>query len=74
MGIFPVKYLITSSEIPASFGVHGPGDMTINSGEISSISLIEISSLRTVFTSWPNSPKYWTRLYVKDRNYLSLKA
>jgi anthranilate/para-aminobenzoate synthase component II len=28
----PAKFLITSIEIPASFGVQGPGEITKNSG------------------------------------------
>ena len=46
IGIFPANFSISSKEIPASLGVHGPGDMTMWLGFKVSISLIEISSLR----------------------------
>ena len=33
IGILPLKFLITSRDIPASLGVHGPGDITKYSGK-----------------------------------------
>jgi hypothetical protein len=55
-----------SREIPASLGVHGPGDITILSGLRAGISPAESSSLRRTTTSAPSSPRYCTRLYVKE--------
>jgi hypothetical protein len=53
--------LITASEMPASLGVHGPGEITMCSGASAAISSV-ISSLRNTLTSSPSSPKYCTRL------------
>ena len=55
-------FFTTSLEMPASFGVQGPGEMTTASGLSASISAMVISSLRFTTGSTPNSPKYWTRL------------
>jgi hypothetical protein len=49
-------------EMPASFGVHGPGEMTIRRGRIDSIASRSIASLRSTRTFWPSSPRYWARL------------
>ena len=59
-------FSITPSEIPASFGVQGPGETTILSGWSAGISSGESSSLRRTTTSALSSPRYWTRLYVKE--------
>ena len=56
---------ITSTDTPASFGVHGPGEMTIRSGFSASICATVSSSLRTTRTSSPSSCRYCTRLKVK---------
>jgi hypothetical protein len=48
--------------MPASFGVQGPGEMTIRSGASASIASTVISSLRTTRTAAPSSPRYCTRL------------
>ena len=45
--------------MPASFGVQGPGEMTIFSGAIWSMSSIVILSLRATSTSAPSSQRYW---------------
>ena len=44
------------SEIPASFGVHGPGEITIFDGFSERISDTFISSLRTTFIFFSYSP------------------
>jgi hypothetical protein len=62
IGILPANSLISGTEMPASFGVQGPGDTTMRSGASRSISASEISSLRNTRTSSPSSPKYCTRL------------
>ena len=49
---------MASIEMPASFGVQGPGDITIFSGSIYSMSFVEIISFLTTFTFAPSSPKY----------------
>jgi hypothetical protein len=51
-----------ATEMPASAGEHGPGEITMRSGFIAAISLSVIASLRNTFTSSPSSPKYCTRL------------
>jgi len=43
-------------------GVHGPGETTQRSKPPSSSSSTVARSLRTVWTSAPSSPRYWTRL------------
>ena len=65
-GSFGPIFAMTSLEMPASFGVHGPGEMTTASGFSASISATVISSLRFTTGSAPSSPKYWTRLYVNE--------
>jgi len=57
---------MSGTEIPASAGVHGPGEMTIRSGAIASISSSVIWSLRATTTSAPSSERYWKRLYVNE--------
>ncbi len=49
---------MVASEMPASFGVHGPGEMTILSGRSRAISSTEASSFRTTVTAAPSSPRY----------------
>ena len=51
-----------STQTPASFGVHGPGETTTRSGTRSSSSSTSATSLRTTSSSAPSSPRYWTRL------------
>ena len=50
MGVFSAKRKITSQEMPASLGVQGPGEMTIFSGLMSSISSRLIWLLRKTST------------------------
>ena len=53
---------ITSSEMPASFGVHGPGEMTMRSGS-SALDLVDVDLVVAHdLHVRPSSPKYWTRL------------
>ena len=49
---------ISGTLMPASLGVHGPGEITIRSGAICSIADTLIASLRSTRTSWPSSPRY----------------
>ena len=53
---------IASTEMPASSGVHGPGETTTRSEPRSSSSSTSRASLRTTSSSAPSSPRYWTRL------------
>ena len=53
---------MSSTEIPASPGVHGPGDTTIALGAISRTCSTVTASLRKIASSAPSSAKYWTRL------------
>ena len=62
----PANRRITSIEIPASFGVHGPGEIAIASGARSAIASRPIASLRSTVTSAPSSPKYWARFQVNE--------
>jgi hypothetical protein len=55
----------TSSEIPASFGVHGPGEITMPAGARAATCARVSSSLRTTSTSAPSACRYCTRLKVK---------
>src|SRR5438477_8657630 len=55
---FCTKDTTTSLLIPASRGVHGPGEIQIRSGARAEICASEISSLRLTTTSQPSSPKY----------------
>ena len=50
--------------MPASFGVHGPGEITMCDGRLAAISSSVIASLRWTSISSPSSPRYWTRFYV----------
>jgi hypothetical protein len=58
----PANSLIAATEMPASAGEQGPGEITMRSGFIAAISSRVIASLRNTFTSSPSSPKYCTRL------------
>ena len=51
-----------ASETPASSGVPGPGEITRCVGASAAMPAMSIASLRTVITSAPSSPRYWTRL------------
>ncbi|CSC17726.1 Uncharacterised protein [Vibrio cholerae] len=62
MGSWPANASIAASEIPASLGVHGPGEITKCVGASARIPSRSISSLRTTLTCAPNSQKYWYRL------------
>ena len=66
MGTRPAKRRTSSTEMPASFGVHGPGEMTMRSGARRSTSSSVMRSLRKTRTSAPSSPRYWTRFQVKE--------
>ena len=59
IGIVGPKRRTTSVEIPASSGVRGPGEMTMRSGAIASISSSVTASLRTTLTSAPSSHRNW---------------
>ena len=48
--------------MPASKGVHGPGEITIFSGFSALTSSQVISSFLLTITSYPSSPIYWTKL------------
>ena len=47
---------MSSTDIPASFGVHGPGDITILLGLLSIISDTDISSFLITLMSCAYSP------------------
>jgi hypothetical protein len=57
---------ISSTEMPASAGVQGPGETTIWVGWSARTSSTVISSLRITFRSGFNSPMYCMRLKVKE--------
>ena len=61
-GVLSPKRLMTSLLMPASFGVHGPGEMQMWPGLSFAIWSMVIRSLRWICMSTPISPKYWTRL------------
>ena len=63
IGISPAKRRIAASEIPASFGVQGPGEID-DLRRLQPLHIVQHdqSLLRTTFTSAPSSPKYCTRL------------
>ena len=65
-GMLTPNRLITSTEIPASSGRPGPGEMTMRFGRIAATSSIVISSLRFTIGGAPSSPRYWARLYVNE--------
>ncbi len=52
-GSRPEKALISSTDMPASLGVQGPGEMTSPSGLSASTPAASISSLRNTFSSAP---------------------
>lgn len=56
---------MTSSDTPASFGVHGPGEITMRSGASFSICSTVSASLRSTRTSAPSACRYCTRFQVK---------
>src|SRR5438309_3352581 len=62
IGVRAPNARMTSLLIPASRGVHGPGEMQIRSGASALISLNEIASFRLTTSSQPSSPKYCARL------------
>ena len=62
----PAAAVIRSRQMPASFGVQGPGDSTIASGWRASASATLSLSLRDTSQRAPTSPRKWTRLKVKD--------
>src|SRR5215204_5333937 len=66
VGIRSPTSWISRTETPASLGVQGPGETTILSGWSAETSSGVTSSLRRTRTSAPSSPRYWTRLYVKE--------
>jgi hypothetical protein len=66
MGSLPAKHRITSMEMPASVGEHGPGEMQIPRGAFASISCTVMASLRWTSTSAPSCHKYWTTFQVKE--------
>jgi len=55
-----------SSEMPASLGVHGPGEIAIASGARAAIASTVIASLRSTVTSAPSSPRYCARFQVNE--------
>ncbi len=65
IGTFPANRAISSSDTPASSGVHGPGETTTCDGAIAAISSTDAASLRNTVTASPNSPKYCTRFHAK---------
>jgi hypothetical protein len=66
IGVVGPSRRITSTETPASLGVHGPGETTIRSGARAAISSTVSSSLRRTSISAPSSPRYCTRFQVKE--------
>ncbi len=58
--------LIASTVTPASSGRPGPGEITIRSGCMRSISGIDTSSLRRTTVCAPSSPRYCARLNVNE--------
>ncbi len=62
-GSLPAKYSIAATEMPASLGELGPGEITMAlnafvSHQRNRLQSSVISSLRTTVTSAPSSPKY----------------
>ena len=57
---------MTSSEMPASFGCPGPGEISTPSGWRSAIASTVTASLRTTSSSAPSEPRYWTRFQVNE--------
>ena len=58
------RTLSTAEATPASFGVHGPGETSTCVGLRDAIAVM--SSLLTTCTAAPSSPRYCTRLNVKE--------
>jgi len=59
IGSLPAKRLIAGTEMPASFGVHGPGEITMRSGASFSISASDLVIAEDMHVR-TNSPRYWT--------------
>src|SRR5579872_6704266 len=62
VGITGPQRETTGTVIPASCGVHGPGDSTMAFGASAPTSSTVIASFRLTTGSAPISPRYWTRL------------
>ena len=62
IGMVPAKRWMRGTEMPASRGVRGPGEMTTPSGRSAATSSRVIASLRRTSRTPPSSPRYWTRL------------
>ena len=56
----------TASEMPASFGVHGPGEMRMPWGARARMPATSMPSFLKTSTLAPSSPRYWTRLKVNE--------
>ncbi len=65
MGVVSPSRSITSTEMPASFGVQGPGEITIASTRFLASASTVISSLRCTSTVAPSAPSACTRFQVK---------
>jgi hypothetical protein len=65
-GTLGPKRRMTSTEIPASSGRPGPGEMTMCVGCRPAISSRVISSFRRTSGGAPSSPKYWARFQVNE--------
>jgi len=52
--------------VAAIAGAQGPGESTMADGDIAAISSTVMASFRCTTTSAPSSPRYCTRLYVKE--------
>src|SRR5213596_426809 len=61
-GTFPASALTSGTRIPASPGVHGPGESTAAVGLSASACSTVSASLRYTTGSAPSSPNSWTRL------------
>ena len=68
IGISPRNRRMRSALTPASFGVHGPGEITRWLGRIATASSTDSASLRTTRTSRDRSisPNRCTRLKVNE--------
>ena len=62
IGVVAPNRSITAIDTPASFGVHGPGEITMRCGASFSISSTVSASLRSTRTSAPSACRYCTRL------------
>src|SRR5213596_733775 len=65
-GTFPASAFTSGTRIPASPGVHGPGESTAAVGLSASTCSTVSASLRYTTGSAPSSPNNWTRLYVNE--------